>query len=634
MDRRVFLKISGALGIGGLSWTGLLLPGKDPFVHAAQRLSSAEAGYTLPSWFEKYRVHAHTRLPLRFLGKDVFFKASAGFRQMGVHVFTRHLKSRDEGAWWPGALGAVAPEARGRNLAKEIIEGAHREGLSIIAYYNHSTDQHMARVHPDWVCKKWNGKPFKSKRGEFLCYNSPFPEYFLSRAMELLELGADGLYFDEVHMPKTGCWCQYCRTRFKRETGHDHPRRPDPGDRVYNELIDFNNRTIERTFLQWREGLHSRRPNVVMVVSANTWPAFVDRHLTNRLFRMADCVKTEFSLPAKDFPRQNIFPLSGDMEPFEKDVKMALGYTMVRDAADGRPGHVWIFRLRDEISALYAVAGVVTHGCIANIDVLEDSIPNPAYKKAFALGDQVSPHFSGTLPLRWAAVHFPELARDRNADRPAQAMRKTLYPFYGAYRVLLRRRLPVGIVTDSQLEDGLPVDCKVLFLPDPTGLTDAMSKSVANFKAKGNLVIENKESWHWHDKAGAERAGSALLESLGPLLSKAPVQVAGGHERMHVVSFVNTLKGQLTIAICNDFSWVRTGGNPSGREDLIDISEGGAIPASCRNVKITLSGGKPPGRVFEAISGKALNIQSIDGGVTLSVPDFEYMAVVVVDGGK
>ena len=76
-----------------------------------------------------------------------------------------------------------------------------------------------------------------------MCFNSPYAEAFLTRALELAAMGVDGFYFDEVHMPKTGCWCTFCRKGFKTKTGLNHPRYADHDDPIWHKLIDFNNVT-------------------------------------------------------------------------------------------------------------------------------------------------------------------------------------------------------------------------------------------------------------------------------------------------------------------------------------------------------------------------------------------------------
>jgi hypothetical protein len=624
VDRRGFIK---GLAMAGcrIAVGGNILGVLDP-IHwdAVAQNKSSDPGFNLPVWFQEHRVHAHTRLPLAKMNIPVFFHAGEEFKKMGAKVFVRHFRTLGEGAWWPSKFTVVAEEARHRNIAKEIIDEAHQQGLKIISYYNHFTDKYAAEQHPDWITLNWDGKPYSYIRGLELCFNSPYPDLYLQSALELVDLGVDGFLFDEWHQPKMGCWCQFCRTLFKTETGHDLPKRYDENDPGWNELKDFSNRTIERTFLKWTEGIHGRNRDEVVIISSNTWPALLDRHLTNRLFRIADSVKTEFAIPLRQPTSQDHFRLTPEMKPYDRDIKMALGLTMVRDAAGGRPAHVWVFSLQTEISALYAVAGVMTHGCIANVDVIEDEIPAMKFQKAFALGETVSPYFSQAQPLRWAAVHYSESARDMYPSQPATAVRKVIYPMYAAFGTLLRARLPVGIVTDSQLEDGLLDGYKILFVPSRDGLSTKMASNLTEFKQGGGLVIDQGQDWDWSDETGgAERTAKAFMENIGDETKKAPVQAFGGPHALHVVSFMNKGANQLTVAIANDFTWVPVG---KGAKDAPKVP----APPPCRDVRVELRGFNKPVTVFEVISGKTLDPKTSDNVISVSVPDFELMAVVVV----
>ena len=70
-----------------------------------------------------------------------------------------------------------------------------------------------------------------------------------------------------------------------------------------------------------------------------------------------------------------------------------------------------------------AAGSLLTFGCIANMDVDEQSLlgrsepapgktPLDALEAAFELGRDASPHLADAQPLRWAAVHFTERARN------------------------------------------------------------------------------------------------------------------------------------------------------------------------------------------------------------------------------
>jgi len=585
-------------------------------------LDEVEA-YEPPDWYEQTRVQLHTRLSLRWLNEPVFLNAAQAFRRMGARAFVRHIKSGAEGAWWASAVGPVVPEAEGRNIAQEIIDSAHEAGCHIIVYHRHMEDDWVAEQHPDWAARDNHGMILLGRRHK-ICFNSPYTDYVQTRLLELVEMGADGFYFDEVHMPKQCCWCGYCREAFTELTGFEHPEWPDPHNPVWHRLKDFNNLTIERIFRQWRPAIHERNPECVMLVGSNTWPTMMDRHMTNRLFRIADVMKTEFSLPNRMNGR--MLRLPAEMAPTEPDIKIALGYALARDACDGRPPHIWTHGLLDETSALYASAGMMTHGCVANLDVSERNIPDMKFASALALGDRVSPHFARMRPIGWAAIHYSELAKDRRALDPAEAWREVLHPIYGAYMALFGQRLPVRILTDSQLCEPLPQSCRVLFVPAPEDLTDRMRGVIEQFRAAGGTVIENRDEWLWHEPDGRQAAIDAFLAELP---DDPPVQVTGGPELMHAEAFASEDGERLTVSLANRFSWVYTGRRP----DPERLEELTTPPPPCEGVTVLLRGLEaPPASVREVVRGRDLAVRRVGDHVEVDVPGFEYMAVLAVGG--
>ena len=583
--------------------------------------------YRLPAWFDGCRVQAHTRLGLPWLDKPEFLSAGASFKAMDADVFTRHIKSGKEGAWWPSAVGASIPEAKGRNLAREIVEEAHKAGCRILVYHRHMEDALAAVDHPDWLCRDANGEPSVAGRGEYMCFNSPYREYLLTRLLELVDMGADGFYFDEMHMPKKGCWCDHCRAKFKESCGLDLPPCADEKDPLWHKLVDFKNQAIEQAFVEWRRAIHARHPECVVLIGSNTWPALSDRTMTGRLFRIADSVKTEFELAARP-PAYKALPEG--MLPFDKDAKMTLGYVLSRDAADGRPAHVWTNGLLDDTAALYATAGILTYGCIANLDVAEADLPGPVFARAFDLGKKVSPYWLGTAPVRWAAIHYSEVARDAYAVYPEKAWDHILYPLYAAYRAFQSARLPVGVVTDSQLEEGLLDGYEVLFLPESEALTDPMKRAVEQFEARGGLVVVQRPEWQWHkSQAAQDRATAALIEAVSAKRGAAVFRVTGGPERVHIGGFQKP--GRLIIALANEFAWVYTGKRLGRDGQPRPEPSQPAPPSVCRDVKIVLADKIECARALEAVSGRRLVPAPSADGLEIVVPDFDHMAVVVVE---
>ncbi len=591
--------------------------------------------YQLPTWYDSIRVCAHTRLSWQWRTRkpELFFGAGRLFASLGFQEFARHIKSGHEPAWWPSQVGAVMPETRTTNFAKRIIDEAHTAGCRIIVYHRHMEDAFIAEQHPEWTARDWRGNVI-GKRGPKICFNTPYADFVQTRLIELAKMGADGFYFDESHMPKPFCWCENCRRRLKAETGLDYPKHPDPFDPAFQKAIDFKNVTIERLFRRWRRAIHTVKPEAVLLIGSNTYPQMVERHTTHRLYRIADSMKTEFSL-ANRASANRAFALDDGLAPTESDARLALGYSIARDACDGRPPHVWIHGLPNATHARFATAGVIAHGGIANLDNAEPKIPDPElFEEAVALGNRIAPALARMRPLRWAAVHYSEYARDHYLPDQPLAWRNVLYPVYGAFTTLLRAHLPVGIVTDSQLEQGRLEGTRLLFVPAPEHLTQRMKSAIERFERTGVRVVYQRTEWRWFEpNGGMARTGEAFLHEAVDAVQSAPASVQGGPKKMHAMYFVNPDQSHLTITLVNDFSWVFTGrtrtrdGHPiPGIEEKLNRQP----PPPCEGVRILLKTDRQPKSIFELATGHKLQPTATSSGYRIDVPTFDCTAVVHV----
>jgi len=68
--------------------------------------------YSLPAWFLENRVQAHVRYTLKMMKNNPEFRKNGNkiLKDLGANVITRHLKSADEGAWWPTKYGKEEPQ--------------------------------------------------------------------------------------------------------------------------------------------------------------------------------------------------------------------------------------------------------------------------------------------------------------------------------------------------------------------------------------------------------------------------------------------------------------------------------------------------------------------------------------------
>lgn len=597
--------------------------------------SQDDWNYYLNTSFDAQRVQAHTRapLPLEEKNPDLFYSIADRFDSLGINTYTRHIKGADEGAWWPSKFDKVEDRvSTENNIAKRIIDNAHRHGKKIIAYHRHMEDAYWAEQHPDWVCKNLDGTDIvldRPKPRKKLCFNSPYAKAYLERAKELIALGVEGFYFDEIHQPKTGCWCVYCQNLFEKETGLPMPTSNKASDTLYQALIEYKNIIIERTFRWYKYEFRRINPEFVMILGSNSWPSMAEDHTSNHLYRIADIHKTEYSLPLRVMKNRKMkFACPAQYFSESDTKKMAHGWVLARDATDGRPPHVWTHGLQSEEATLAATAALIGHGCIANLDQKETEIPNFMFKSAFELGTKVSPVMAGTKPFRHVAIHYPELSRQLFSTSE-EAWKQVLLPHYESYAMLMEHHMPVSILTDSQLEDGLTDGYKVLILSGEQYLTTKMKDKIVEFKALGGKVID-AAVYNWHSAEARIQNKTKLYDQLSIIPSS--LSIVGAKENIQVDYFTKDSGNTLIVNCINDFSWVWT-----GVSDRLTIEQRTQIKAKkqlkeCKGISIRIKATQQliEPRVFDAVTGKVLDIKKDKNNYIIDVPDFKYLSSIVI----
>lgn len=603
----------------------------------------------LPAWFDANRVQGHTRLRLSLYGDTPqFANAGAAFAALGAGVFARHVKSRDDDPWWPSEepVGPFDSD----NLVKDFIDEAHAAGLKIIAYYWHMSEQTFADLHPEWVCKKRDGvTPISGPKGSgfLLDITGPYGDVVLTRLRELATMGADGFLFDFRHLPPRGCWECPLALEWEARTGA-RPPRPDDADPDYRDFLDFKARRIEETFRHWRDVVKAEHPDVVFIVSTTTIPALTDREMTTRLARIADSAKNEYLHAVNPNFNKKVFDDPTLKRP-ATHVRQALGWTVLRDASDGRPPRIWAAGVPNDEHARAFAASLITFGCVANMDVHEVTLggsedtpagktPRAALEAAFKLGRDASPHLAGTEPVRWAAVHFSERIRNQRGGEYGAAWREVLWPLVGTFQVLAEDGLPVAIVNDHQLEEDELDGYRLLVLPNEDELTEGEQRTVARFRRRGGVAIANEAAWQWSDPDGNAAAAAAFREAIAPHVAGAPVQVAGVGGRTSGYAVAYRDRDRLVVAVTNDFSWVQIAWNEGAENAAAPPAEG---------VRVVWRKGhglpeRPPPwppfrrlRAIEAVNNeKPLEIVEVDGGYRVDLPPFPFMALVVVSRTK
>jgi|GEM_PF-3580063 len=512
-------------------------------VHSGNGRDFPVEGQGAPAWYEASRVQVHTRLGPRLISSGVeappwypgvFERAGRILDHERAGVLTRHVRTAGEPPPWE-------PDAPTGAALDKILSDTKQANLRTIAYFWHISDDKLAKDHPEYVCKdRWGAARSHRARGDYMDFQGPYGDIVAGRLEKLDKLGFDGVYLDERHYPPQGCFGGKVEKSFGR------PRNWTDvfSYRSYlRTMRRYQGEAFARIALSWRQRLTD--PEFAMVISVGPLPTLINSEMPLDLARTG-IPKLEYNSAHRTGLSENLFnryPELAGSAPSQA-VRRAAALSILRNVSSASP-HVWIHGLESERSLDRAVAQVITHGGIANVDIEErrigaladipsahlpgDPLGPQVYRRLFADGAKVSPYFAGATLPRFVAIHFPEGARD--ALPIDDAWRRIVGPISQAFGGVMADGLPVDIIDDRILGETDLSGYAFLLTPQGTELTPSHKARLARSDIRV-IRLPSLTRDHAQDVARWAEISRILKAGAGPDVPRLHVSQAGAEGRI------------------------------------------------------------------------------------------------------
>ena len=179
-------------------------------------------------------------------------------RTLGVNALLLYAKDH-----WGNVYHKSSFSKRHHNVPQdlfgEVLEGVQRDGVKVEAYTTVGWDEDSARKHPEWVMLNGDRQPIRMNDGKFsakwswLCFNSPYRDYFLRQMDELIaNYDFQGLFLDiMINHRAVVCYNPYCLKKWEQTYGSamQYPM----NDAQYAQYLEFNTATFESLFEQVKD---------------------------------------------------------------------------------------------------------------------------------------------------------------------------------------------------------------------------------------------------------------------------------------------------------------------------------------------------------------------------------------------
>jgi hypothetical protein len=151
-----------------------------------------------------------------------------------------------------------------------LVEGCRKMGLIVtLRVDHHATYSDTAKAKPEWISRDANGRmhPHWAAPDLFLtCTLGPYNEDFMTSVMVELETmyRCDGFNHNRW-APQRMCFCDWCRTSFRKATGLELPAKQEAGAKGYPEYLVWRENRIFELWDHWNASIRRINPNAFVL---------------------------------------------------------------------------------------------------------------------------------------------------------------------------------------------------------------------------------------------------------------------------------------------------------------------------------------------------------------------------------
>jgi len=432
------------------------------------------------------------------------------------------LASGVEGCWHSAVSQACVPLYPSRvvpNCHPEanfeafcyLLDKLHGIGRPVLSWLTVNHSDAVLRAYPEWRMQFLEMPGFTPHpTSEYICPNSPYGEMLPRFAAEIVrEVGFDGIWFDGSTFSshhsspafQAGCTCDFCRERFKRETGRELPTCMDfdsPDFRMwvnwrYDVLMDLWQRCVDAV----------REANPAALVCFNNYRR-----------RTGSYLGWNTGIPMRRLGWDAL--MSGELDGFsgQADIQMKinLAYGLQRGTESWWPlcdhWNAWVPDT-EPLSAVQAALGCVSAGGVACTGVGVD-----AKTMAYALREMEEaaaprmPYLGGET-IEYAAILVSQSTMDFYATPP-----DAWDGIHGANEFCRHAHLQSSVIFDDHIERGELDRYPVILLGNAACICEKQAEQLTAYVEAGGVLVACHEAGIL-DALGYPHSTPVLDELLG-----------------------------------------------------------------------------------------------------------------------
>lgn len=416
------------------------------------------------------------------------------------------------------------------DILGEYLNAAHKEGIRVIIYFNvHWLSPTVAKEHKDWLQLRRDRSIIDDVYGLGMspCVNSPdYRRWSFQVIKDLAQYDIDGIFLDGPIFIASGCYCDACREKFKREFGEDLPSKEDWEDPVWKKFIEFRYQSITDYMRDAYNTLKSVKPEAIIYMNGQgLWPSWPNGRDNRLLAPYQDIIGAEGGFIGGDLTKVFLW-------------KPAMSAKLLETQASGKPTVIFIagkncnwdnYSLTpEETKLLYA--DTIAYGASPWYGEFYDNIFDPGadaagemnkfieeneeyLEKTSSVADvalvwsiKTADYYRATVPITDFTQEGERLTRHIRAGDHYKA-------FMGYFEALTRSHIPFDVLDEKGIEEKLN-QYKVLILPNVACMSDSIGEIIKEWVKDGGILIATFET-SFYDEWGNRRTTPILSDTFG-----------------------------------------------------------------------------------------------------------------------
>ena len=380
---------------------------------------------------------------------------------------------------------------KSRKILTEYVKEAHKKNLKIILYLNiHILYSSIEKYKDNWSQRKKDGSiSYMYETYPSICLNSPWKDYFYSVLDSLKNIDIDGIFLDGPVITNGGCYCQYCKAKYKEKY---HENLTDHSEHKWDFYADTKDKFLQKAYDYWKKD----NPDKVFYMNLPVEHTHVGFVKLESALKYNDILGTEggfmFYGPAK-----NAFLWRPSFTSKLLEAVAPNKPRVIFMAADHKPWSWWQHSPLETklcIASVTANAANIWYGLHGSSILLNTSSGNAVknilgfYKNNEAFLDntesatKVALLYSFTNRTKTKS-DFADPKEERNTYGDSEnALR-------GYYTMLTESHTPFDIITDFKIADEKLESYKVIILPNILAFDKKTENVLRNFVKNGGLLI-------------------------------------------------------------------------------------------------------------------------------------------------